>query len=111
MDNALDDYATAFAPTPGLSHATYAAVGLVLLLVLLRRRQPPDIAGAAMLASAFAFAASFALISIACDYRYLYDLDVAVIAAALYVAATSRHMLHMFGASGRALCSEITLKP
>ena len=40
-----------------------------------------------MLASAFAFAASFAVISIACDYRYLYDLDLAVIAAALYLAA------------------------
>ena len=40
-----------------------------------------------MLASAFAFAASFAVISIACDYRYLYDLDLAVIAAALYATA------------------------
>jgi hypothetical protein len=111
VDDALDDYAMAFAPTPAFSHATYAAVGLILLIVLLRRRQPPDIAVAAMLASAFAFAASFALISIACDYRYLYDLDVAVIAAALYLVAGSRHMLHMFGASGRARCSEITLKP
>ena len=30
------------------------------------------------------------VISIACDYRYLYDLDVAVIAAALYSVATWR---------------------
>jgi hypothetical protein len=55
--------------------------------VLLRRRRSPDLAVAAMLGSAFAFAASFAVISIACDYRYLYDLDLAVIAASFYLAA------------------------
>jgi hypothetical protein len=86
-DRALASYATAFAQTPVFSHAAYALVGLALLIVLLRRRRPPDLAVAAMLASAFAFAASFAVISIACDYRYLYDLDLAVIAAALYVTA------------------------
>jgi len=41
---------------------------------------------AAMLASALAFAASFLVISIACDYRYLYFLDLAAMAGALYVA-------------------------
>ncbi len=86
-DDALGDYAMAFARTPAYSHAAYAAVGLGLLILLLRRRRPADIAVAAMLGAAFAFAASFALISIACDYRYLYDLDLAVIAAALYAAA------------------------
>jgi hypothetical protein len=86
-DDALADYAMAFAGTPAFSHAAYAAVGLVLLILLLRRRRAPDIAVAAMLGAAFAFAASFAIISIACDYRYLYDLDLAVIAAALYAAA------------------------
>jgi len=89
-DEAMADYADAFTPTPAFSHAAYAAVGLGLLLILLRRRTGPDIALAAMLASAFAFAASFALISIACDYRYLYALDLTVIAAALYVVAGAR---------------------
>jgi hypothetical protein len=88
MDDALDDYAQAFAPTPAYSHATYGLAGLVLLVLLLRRRDPADIAVAAMLGGAFAFAASFAVISIACDYRYLYDLDLAMIAAALYLAAS-----------------------
>ncbi len=111
VDNALDAYAAAFAPTPAYSHAAYAAVGLILLVLLLRRREAPDLAVAAMLGSAYAFAASFAVISLACDYRYLYDLDLAVIAAALYLAAGSRHMLHIGGASARALCSESTLKP
>ena len=88
-DDAMADYAEAFAPTPAFSHAAYAAVGLGLLVFLLRRRDGPDIAVAAMLASAFAFTASFALISIACDYRYLYALDLSVIAAAFYVAASA----------------------
>jgi hypothetical protein len=64
-------------------------VGLGLLAFLLRRRSAPDMAVAAMLASTFTFAATFALISIACDYRYLYALDLTVIAAALYVAASA----------------------
>jgi hypothetical protein len=85
-DNALDGYATAFTSTPAFSHAAFGLTGLVLLFVLLRRRRPVDIAVAAMLGGALAFAASFAVISIACDYRYLYDLDLAVIAAALYLA-------------------------
>ena len=88
MDRALARYALAFTLTPVYAHAIYGAVGVVLLIGLLRRRRAPDIAVAAMLASAIAFALSFAVISIACDYRYLYYLDLAVIAAALYAAAT-----------------------
>ncbi len=90
MDRALARYALAFAATPVYSHAAYGALGLVLLLGLLHRRRGPDIAVAAMLASAMAFALSFAVISVACDYRYLYYLDLAVIAASLYAAATWR---------------------
>ena len=89
LDDALEDYATAFTTTPAFSHAAYAAIGLALLVALLRRRRAPDIAVAAMIGAAFAFAASFAIISIACDYRYLYDLDIAVIAGLLYAAAGS----------------------
>jgi FkbM family methyltransferase len=90
VDDELEDYATAFTTTPAFSHAAYAAVGLALLLALLRRRRAPDIAVAAMVGAALAFTASFAVISFACDYRYLYDLDIAVIAAALYMAADAR---------------------
>jgi hypothetical protein len=89
MDRAMAGYAAAFAPTPAFSHAAYAVVGLGLLVILLRRRRAADIAVAAMLGAAFAFAASFAVISVACDYRYLYALDLTVIAAALYVAASA----------------------
>ena len=89
-DDALADYALAFAPTPVYSHAAYGALAVVVLFGLLRRRLASDIVVAAMLGAALAFVAAFLLISIACDYRYLYDLDLATIAAALYVAATWR---------------------
>jgi hypothetical protein len=87
-DEAIEAYGLAFVPTPVYSHGTYAVVGLVLLALLLRRRRPVDVVVAAMVAGGLAFAATFALISIACDYRYLYALDLSVIAAALYAAAS-----------------------
>jgi len=87
-DKVLAAYAHAFAATPLSRHATYAAAALALLAWLLSRRTPTDLAVAAMLASALAFAASFFVISIACDYRYLYALDLATIAAGLYAAAS-----------------------
>jgi hypothetical protein len=93
-DRAMGDYAEAFSGTPVFSHALYGAVALACLIVLLRRRRDADIAVAAMLGGALAFAASFAVISIACDYRYLYFLDLAAIAAALYLAASARFRAH-----------------
>jgi hypothetical protein len=89
-DDALAEYALSFAGTPVFSHAAYGALGCVLLFALMRRRLTTDIAVAAMLAAALTFAAAFLVISIACDYRYLYDLDIAVIAASLYSVATWR---------------------
>jgi hypothetical protein len=44
------------------------------------------VAVAAMLASAVAFTASFVIISFACDYRYLYALDLSVMVAAFHLA-------------------------
>jgi hypothetical protein len=87
-DDEIEAYALAFVATPVYSHATYAVVGVVLLALLLRRRRPADVVVAAMVAGGLAFAATFALISIACDYRYLYGLDLSVIAATLYAAAS-----------------------
>ena len=68
-------------------HPLYAAVDILMLALLLRRRRTADIAVAGLVASALAFAATFFIISVACDYRYLYLLDVAAIAAAVYVAS------------------------
>jgi 4-amino-4-deoxy-L-arabinose transferase-like glycosyltransferase len=90
-DQALSDYAKAFLNTPVFSHIAFAILGLVLTVVLLWRRRPGDTAIAFLLLSAFAFTASFFAISIACDYRYLYMLDLAVLAALLYVALDPAH--------------------
>ncbi len=85
-DRFLSDYAAAFKGTPVFSHPAFAVLALILLVILLRRRRPADIAMAFMILSTFAFAATFFLISLACDYRYLYCLDLAAMAATLYWA-------------------------
>lgn len=85
-DQALAAYAQAFVSTPFYSHLVSAALAAVVMLVLLWRRDDADIVIAALLGSALAFAASFFLISIACDHRYLYALDLAAAAGALYLA-------------------------
>jgi hypothetical protein len=85
-DDALDDYASDFVDTPAMSHVTYAGIAILALGALIFRRRPGDIAMAAMLVSALAFAASFFFISIACDYRYLYLLDLSALVALIYLA-------------------------
>ncbi len=49
-----------------------------------------DIAVAGLLTAAFAATASFFVISIACDYRYLYFLDVAPMQALFYLALDAK---------------------
>ena len=72
--------------TPVLSHVAYAALALVLAGFLLWRRRPADVAMAGLQVGALGFAGSFFVISIACDYRYLYFLDLAAITGLVYVA-------------------------
>jgi hypothetical protein len=86
-DTRLWNYNKAFTHTPVYSHLAYAFLALGVGLVLLRRRDPADVAIIALMASALGFAASFFAISIACDYRYLYFLDLAAMTGLLYVAA------------------------
>ena len=85
-DRALMAYGLMFAGTPVFAHATYLLLSLVCFIVLLLRRRPADLAIAGLLLSAFAFTLSFFLISIACDYRYLYFLDVAALVSAAYLS-------------------------
>jgi hypothetical protein len=89
-DLAMERYGKSFMRTPVLSHVTFALIALAALVLLLRRRRPADIAFAALLGGAFAFSASFFVISISCDYRYLYLLDLSAIAALLYLALDPR---------------------
>jgi hypothetical protein len=85
-DLALRDYAKAFMDTPAFSHFAFAILGFAAMIVLLRRHGPGDIAIAFLQIAAFAFTASFFVISIACDYRYLYMLDLAALTALFYLA-------------------------
>jgi hypothetical protein len=59
---------------------------------LVRREAVEMIATVGMQVAALAFTASFAVISLACDYRYLYFLDVAAMAALAQRAALWRGM-------------------
>jgi hypothetical protein len=85
-DIAMANYATWFFVTPLYSHLSYALVALAVAGVLMLRRDPADMVMAAMMLGVLAFTASFFVISIACDYRYLYALDLAAAVGLLYLA-------------------------
>ncbi len=85
-DAELNNYTSWFLGTPVMEHSFYAGLSLVLAGLLLWRRQPADIAMAGLQLAGAAFAASFFIISIACDYRYMYFTDLAAIAGLLYAA-------------------------
>jgi hypothetical protein len=86
QDQGLADYARRFYGTPVFSHLTWALVAVGVIVLLLRRRDPADWVFVALLGGTLAFVATFAVISVACDYRYLYLLDLAAMVAALYTA-------------------------
>lgn len=94
QDQALADYARLFFHTPIFSHLAWGGLALLLLAGLARRGEPSDIAIAGLLAGALLFTASFAVLSIACDYRYLVFLDFAAMAGALH--ATGRRQATIF---------------
>ena len=81
QDRALKSYARLFFGSPLFSHVVWGLLAILLSIVLLRRPAPADRAVAGLLAGALLFACSFFFISIACDYRYLFFLDLAAMAA------------------------------
>jgi hypothetical protein len=85
-DLALAAYVRPLVGTPILSHLSYAALAILAAAAMLRRREPTDLVMAALMGAALAFAASFFVISLACDYRYLYFLDIAALVGLLYLA-------------------------
>ena len=94
-DDALTAYAGAFIGTPVLSHAAFAFLAVIELILLWFRRRDTDIAIGAMLLGALAFTASFFVISIACDYRYLYFLDLAALTGLFYLSLDPRSFLQI----------------
>ena len=73
----LELYGDHFFGTPVLQHGIFALLSLAAALLLLWRRRAADIAIAFLQIGALGYVATFFLISIACDYRYLYCLDLA----------------------------------
>lgn len=92
-DNRLQAYGMSLLNTPAFSHLAFGAIALLALVLLLRRRRPEDIAVASMLVAAFGFTTSFFVISIACDYRYLYFLDLSALVALFYLSLDVRGTL------------------
>lgn len=90
-DARLYAYASRWFHTPLYNHLTYALLAAAVALVLLVRRSGgADVAIAALMIAALGFTASFFLVSVACDYRYLYPLDLAAITGSLYLALDPR---------------------
>jgi hypothetical protein len=84
-DVRLQDYGNGFRGTPVFQHGLFAALSMIVAWIVLRRRRPMDIAIGAMQLSALVYTASFFAISIACDYRYLYVLDIAAVTGCFYL--------------------------
>ena len=83
QDRWLYLYVANFFHTPILSHLLFGAFAILFLVLLARRGGSADIAIAGLEIAALVFASSFFFISIACDYRYLYFLDLAAMTGAL----------------------------
>ncbi len=94
-DLALANYTKGFMGTPVFSHAVFGVLAILALAILLRRRSAGDIAMALLLAGALVFTASFFVISIACDYRYLYFLDMAALCATFYLALDPAYLFQV----------------
>jgi hypothetical protein len=86
-DARLAAYARGFMGTPILSHLAFGTLAVGLLILYVRRRRRADLAMAGMLAGALVFTASFFFVSVACDYRYLYPLDLAAMLALFQIFA------------------------
>ncbi|MFL6688826.1 MAG: hypothetical protein ACJ8IR_01360 [Alphaproteobacteria bacterium] len=84
-DKLMDNYGEAVMGTPLFSHLTFLLLALWEIAFLLLRRRGPDMAFTSMLLGAVAFCASFFFISIACDYRYFYVLDLAALSTLFYL--------------------------
>jgi hypothetical protein len=89
-DQALATYGEHFLGTPAFSHPFWFLLALGEAAFLFFRRRVSDIAIGMLLAAAIAFTATFFVIAIACDYRYLYFLDLAAITGLFYIALDPR---------------------
>ena len=81
-----DNYAQPLVGTPALSHVAFALAGLVCLIVLLMRRELCDWPIAGMLIASALYALSYFFIGVACQYRYLFVMDMTTLVAIFYLS-------------------------
>jgi hypothetical protein len=81
-----DNYAEPLVGTPALSHVVFALAGLVCLIVLLMRREASDWPMAAMLVASALYVLSYFFIGVACQYRYLFVMDMTALVAMFYLS-------------------------
>jgi hypothetical protein len=86
-DQALYRYSQHYIGGPLMNATFYAVAAVLLLFMLLLRPAEGSISMVFMLIAALAFGGSYFVIGIACDFRYVYFMAVAPIAALLYVVA------------------------
>ncbi|HEY1962715.1 MAG TPA: hypothetical protein VGG69_09870 [Rhizomicrobium sp.] len=89
-DEQLDDYGTWLEGTPAFSHVPFLILALGELAFLVLRHRSADIVFACMITAMIVFGLSFFFISIACDYRYLYPLDLGALTTLIYIALDPR---------------------
>lgn len=85
-DKIADAYGKRLLRTPLFSHPAFLILALGELGFLFFRRRTTDVPFACLLAGAIVFSSSFFFLSIACDYRYLYLLDLSALATLFYIA-------------------------
>lgn len=83
----LYDLGAYLSHTPLFWHPLFALMAFAVMLFCFVRRRPADIVIGGYMVAALCFTVSFFAISIACDYRYLYALDLSALAGALYWAS------------------------
>ncbi len=85
-----DNYAQPLVGTPAFSHVFFALAGLACLIVLLMRRDAADWPMAGLLIASGLYALSYFFIGVACEYRYLFLVDMAALAAMFYLSFSWR---------------------
>jgi hypothetical protein len=81
-----DNYAEPLVGTPALSHVVFALAGLVCLSILLTRREASDWPMAGMLIASALYVLSYFFIGVACEYRYLFVMDMTTLVAMFYLS-------------------------
>ncbi|MDG3438849.1 hypothetical protein [Nitrospirillum amazonense] len=91
-DQALYNYSTHYFGGPLMNPTFYAVIAALLIAYLLWRPTKGNVVIICMLLSALAFAGSYLVIGIACDFRYVYFLVAATIVAFLYIFANTENI-------------------